>query len=228
MQRMAGAGVARHRSDDPNPDRTVYLESTFSVADWIVYARAEKIERYGMEDHKLSAELYPVLPEGYWGYFLVSRTFDPDFSSRYVVGGHLYREIGKWQWGASLDYSRYVDSRAVTLGGEAAYHLPDGWVWKQKITYGLLSGNYSLGGGVQYHTACHWDFEINYTFAHEREHIPGTTRYSTFTTHTFSLSGEYPIAPRLHVVGTVDYSRSLHPDYRTDRRGVSLGLRMYW
>ena len=228
MQRMAGAGVAWHRSSDPKPDRTVYLEGTFPVADWIVYARAEKIERYGMEDHKLSAELYPILPEGYWGYLLVSKTFDPDFSSRYAVGGHLYREIGKWQWGASLDYGRYIDSRAVTLGGEVAYHLPDGWVWKQKITYGLLSGNYSLGGGVQYHTACHWDFEMNYTFSHERERIPGTTRYSTFATHAFSLSGEYPIAPRLHVVGTVDYSRSVHPDYHSDRKGASLGLRMYW
>jgi len=228
MQHMAGAGVEVYHSGSSDRDWVRYVEGTFPVTDWIVYARAELIDRYGKQDHTLSAELYPMLPKGYWGYLFVSKTFDPDFSSVYAVGAHLYKESGKWQWGTSLNYSRYPDTYAVTVGGEYAYHLTDRWAWKQKLSYGVRNGTYSLASGFQYHTPCHVDMEINYAYATDKERIPGTTRYSAFRTHTFSLSGEYPVWHDVHLIGKASYSRNVHPGYHTDRQGLSVGVRTYW
>ena len=228
MQHMAGAGVEMYRSDDPARDRVAYVEGTFPIADWIVYARAEQIDRYGARDHKLSAELYPILPEGYWGYLSLAKTFDPDFSVQHAVGAHLYKETGTWQYNASLDYSRYPDTQAVTVGAGYAYYITSEWVWKQRMTYSVMNGTYSLSSGFQYHTPCHLDFEVGYTYSTDKEPIPHTTRTSAFTTHALTLSGEYPITSHLHMVGKARYIRNNHPDYHTDRKGVSLGLRTYW
>ncbi|WP_456431416.1 hypothetical protein [Nitratifractor sp.] len=225
---MAGMGVESYDAPDGRPDNVRFVEGTFPVGKTIIYARAEDIRRYGDEDAKVSAEVYPILPETYWGFLELSKTFDPDFSSRYVIGSHLFKDIGNWELGLSAVYSRYNDDQTTSLSGEYSYSLSDYLTMRQKFSYILQKGNYSILNELHYETPCHVDYVLSYTYSHSKEEVADTDEYDSAISHNLEAGLEYPIVRGLSVGGKVFYRKNINPNYSSIRRGASVSIRKYW
>ncbi|SFV62594.1 hypothetical protein MNB_SV-3-1585 [hydrothermal vent metagenome] len=227
---MLGMGTEHyHRNNASYTDETNYIEATLPIANYTLYSRLEKVKRYHLEDTKISGELYPVLPNSYWGYISFSKTFGATFLSDYSLGLHLFKETGKWQWGTGIVLDKYDTERFYTLIGEYSYYLNDFLVWRQALNYLPKYRNYALLNQLHYETPCHTDYKITYTYGSANNLLEDENSFIAQKTHTVEFSFEYPLAKRYTLGGglSLQHNKNSHAS-SFQKKGFTLFIRKYW
>jgi len=224
---MAGVGVEWiHHDDHRYRDRTFYVEGTFPVDRYTIYAKAQHTERYGDEDQKFSVEIYPPGSEGTWGYLSLSVSDQGGFYSDYSLGGYIYHQFGDYQLGVGYLYSHYSDTIAHMLQLDVTRYMSDFMTLRGVAYYEIISGSYALEAEWRYHTPCHVDLRFDYIYTHSNERLSDND-IEKGRSHKVMLSAEYPLTRSVTVGGRLTWERHMAP-IRYDSYGVNIFIRKYW
>lgn len=224
---MVGIGAEWiHHDDHRYRDRTFYVEGTFPVDRYTIYAKAKHTERYGDEDQEFSLEIYPPGSEGTWGYLSLSVSSGGGFYSDYSFGAYIYHEFGKYQLGVGYQYSHYKNTIAHLLQLDVTRYLSDFMTLRGVAYYEIVSGSYAFEAEWRYHTPCHVEWRFNYIYSHSKERLSDTL-ISEGRSHKAIFGFEYPVARSVTVGGELSWERHLAPTRYTSY-GVNLFIRKYW
>ncbi|WP_447603343.1 YaiO family outer membrane beta-barrel protein [Nitrospira sp. Nam80] len=89
-------------------ERDWLLEAAKPIGDLTLVARVEPLNRFGLHDTPVSAELYSPLWRRAWGYLGTSGAFNADFVPHWTLGGELFQGLG--------DVSPYLSRFEMSLG----------------------------------------------------------------------------------------------------------------
>jgi len=224
---MAGIGTEWiHHDDHRYRDRSFYVEGTFPVDRYTIYAKAQHTQRYGAEDQKFSLEIYPPGSDGVWGYLSLSLSDSGGFFSDYSVGGYLYRQFGSYEVGVGYLYSHYAHTISHLFQGELTKYLSDFMTIRGIAYYELVSGSYALEAEWRYHTPCHVEWRVNYVYSHSKERLSDTL-ISEGRSHKISLGFEYPLTHSTTIGGEISWEHHQAPAHYNSY-GLNLFVRKYW
>jgi len=225
--RMLGIGFDHiSYSDHRYRDHTNYLEFTIPIEKTTVYGKLEDTDRYGLNDKKLSLEIYPPGMYGYWGYFSFSITPDADFYSHYSAGANIYKDFGSEEIGIGYLYSHYdlQDSHLAHL--EYTHFFSDYLSLKGAYYYEFFSNSYAIEAEGRYATPCHLELKLTYVYSSSNELLTDS-RILKDRGHNLQLWAEYPLTRSLSIGGKALWQQSL-ADPRYTTHGFSLFFRKYW
>jgi len=228
---MVGVGYDYFKySIDRDTDNTKYIEATLPIYGWTLYNRVENTHRYGLEDTRYYAELYPTMPKPWWGYLSFSFTPSADFYAKYSIGWHQYYDIGNWEFGLGYNYAKYSSLSTNTLIANYTYYFNDNLFFTQTYYYVTDNESWSLSNKLEYRNSKMNKYYISYikSDAYEENDEIGIKSSTNIKSDKFALGGEIPFATHYSFGFDVSYEKfdTKYVDY--NKKELNMYLRYYW
>jgi len=213
-------------------ERDWLVEAAKPLGKQTLVARVEALNRFGLHDTPVSAELYSPLWSKAWGYVGASGAVNPKFSPNWTAGTELFQGLGVIHAGlssleASMGY-RHLSFASVDIDllipGLTIY-LPYNFWLTEKVYYIPDTGAITLSSQLTWRPTDRLQMFVAGSFGTSGERILSVQDFTRVTTRIVQGGITFPVVSRLSA------DLSLYYEDRETlfiRRGGSANLIYHW
>ena len=229
----AKIGYGHYSYTKGQPDeRDLLFEVAKPIGAQTLLLRVEPINRFGLHDTPVSAELYSPLWQRAWGYVAVQGTVNPNFAPNYSFAGEMNQGLGGVHsslapFEVSFGYRRLnykKDDIDLLMPGLTIY-LPFNLWLTEKAYFIPDTGAITLASQLTWRPTDRLQFFASGSFGTSGERIVATQDFARVPSQTIQGGVMFPITDRFsaEAVGFYEDRESLYV-----RRGGSISLIYHW
>ncbi|MFO0775960.1 MAG: YaiO family outer membrane beta-barrel protein, partial [Nitrospiraceae bacterium] len=226
-------GYGHYTYTNKFPDeRNLLIEAAKPIGNMTLVGRIEPLNRFGLHDTPLSAELYSPLWRGAWGYIGGSGAFDASFVPVWSLGSEVFQNLGVIAaplaiFEASMGYKRmeFKTAGIDLLTPGLTLFLPWNLWITEKISYVPAQGSITLSSQLTWRPQERWQFWASYGFGTAGERIRAEQDFARIGSSIWQAGAMFPISSRFsgEVSGYYEDRGFLYV-----RRGLQLNLIWHW
>ncbi len=215
----------------PN-ERDVLIEAAKPIGDMTLVGRVEPLNRFGLRDTPVSAELYSPLWRGAWGYVAGSGAIDAKFVPSWTLGSEVFQGLGAvspslWFLEASFGYKRmeFRTAGIDLLTPGLTIFLPWNLWLTEKLSYVPNQGSITLSSQLTWRPQDRLQFFVSGGYGTSGERIFSVQDFTRVKSTIWQAGAIFPIAARLsgEVSGYYEDRGFLYV-----RRGLTFNLIWHW
>jgi YaiO family outer membrane protein len=213
-------------------ERNVLIELAKSIGAQTLIARVEPLNRFGLHNTPVSAELYSPLWRKAWGYLAAQGTIDADFAPNYSITGELSQGLGiahplLSMIEASFAYRRLsyrMDDINLLVPGLTVFLPFNVWV-TEKLFYVPETGALTLASRLTWRPTDRLQLFASGSFGTSGERIVATQDLARVSSRTFQGGITFPVTERisLEAIGFYEDRGILYV-----RRGGDFNIIYHW
>lgn len=226
-------GYSHYTYTNGFPDeRNFLIEAAKPIGNMTLVGRIEPLNRFGLHDTPLSAELYSPLWRGAWGYIAGSGAFDASFVPVWSAGSEVFQNLGVVVPAlsfleASMGYKRmeFKTAGIDLLTPGLTIFLPWNLWLTEKISYVPAQGAMTLSSQLTWRPQDRWQFYVSGAYGTAGERIRAVQDFTRITSTIWQAGATFPITAR--------FSGELSGYYEDRgflyiRRGLTFNLIWHW
>ncbi len=219
-------------TNDVPDERNWLIEAAKPIGEMTLVGRIEPLNRFGLRDTPISAELYSPLWRGAWGYLGGSGAIDATFVPKWTMGGELFQGLGAASSAlsfveVSFGYRR-MEFKATGIDlltpGLTIYFPFNIWL-TEKIYYVPEQGSMTLSSQLTWRPQDRWQVFVSGGYGTAGERIVAVQDFIRVRSTIWQGGVIFPLTARLsgEVSGYYEDRGVLYV-----RRGAAFNLIWHW